>query len=54
MTKRTKKAVFAVFVALQAVLLVLYVTNAQPVHRLGPISISALILYTAFAIVTRG
>jgi len=49
---RVKKAVFALFVASQALILILYATDRQPVHKLAPISIAILIVYAAFAMVT--
>jgi len=45
------KKVTAGFVALQAVLVVLAITDAVPAHYLKPISISAAVLYAAFLII---
>jgi len=50
--KGTKQTVFAAFVVVEAIVFGLHVTRLEPAHLLAPISIIALIAYTAFLIIT--
>ena len=50
--KKTKQVVFGLFVALQAMTIILYQIRWVPAHQLAPISIAGIIAYTAFVIVT--
>jgi hypothetical protein len=50
---KTKRWVFAAFVVIQAVTFILYALNWEPVSLLAPISVVALIAYSAFILIAR-
>jgi hypothetical protein len=52
-SSKTKRWAFVVFVVVEALTFILYALNWEPVSLLAPISVVALIAYSAFILIGR-